>query len=149
MNTASTFRHSGSWPQSEKIDSITLDFDQRFRRRIALTTDSGESFLLNLDEAVPLRQGDGIALDDERGWIEVIAAPEPLVRVSAAGAHMFTRLAWHIGNRHIPAEITPEAIFIRPDPVIEHMLEGLGATVTHVDRPFQPEPGAYGNHGHQ
>lgn len=148
MLTASEYRKVGTWPADESVDSITLDFDQRYRRRITLFTDSGMKFLLNLAEAVPLKEGDGIALDDGR-WIEVHAAAEPVVQVKVDRQHSLTRLAWHIGNRHVPAEITPKAIYIRPDPVIEQMLRGLGATVTSTERAFQPEPGAYGNHGHQ
>jgi urease accessory protein len=58
------------------------------------------------------------------------------------------RLAWHLGNRHLPTEIQPDRLLIRDDHVIVHMLEGLGATLRRVDAPFDPEGGAYGEHNH-
>ncbi|NQW08783.1 MAG: hypothetical protein HQ481_02715 [Alphaproteobacteria bacterium] len=91
--------------------------------------------------------GDGLELDDG-GWIEVRAAAEPLLEIRAAEPTRFARLAWHLGNRHIPTEIAPDAIRIRPDHVLEAMLIGLGAVVAHVVLPFQPEGGAYGGQDH-
>ena len=101
--------------------------------------------MLDLPEAVALADGDGLELADG-GWIEVRAAPEDLVEVTCRGG--LARVAWHLGNRHCPADIRADRILIRTDRVIEDMLLGLGASVTPVRAPFDPERGAYGRHGH-
>jgi urease accessory protein len=127
------------------IDSITLDSEARYRRRIALTGDKGTEFLLDLPDAAVIGDGDGLELQDGRVII-VRAAEEALTEVTAATPHDLLRLAWHIGNRHIPAEIHPDRFLIRPDPVIAEMLVGLGAQVRDVRGPFAPEGGAYARH---
>lgn len=141
-----------SWPALEAADSLTLDFDMRHRRRFTFATARGEAILLDLPRAVAMADGDGLRLDDGR-WLRVTAAHEPLAEVRCGSAHDLARIAWHLGNRHLPAEIADGAIRIRPDHVIEAMLEGLGAEVAHISAPFQPEGGAYGgerrdHHGH-
>lgn len=103
-------------------------------------------FLLDLSAARLLRHGDGLVLDDGR-VIEVRAAPEMLMRVTAGNARHLLTLAWQIGNRHLAAEISDSAITLRRDHVIRAMLEGLGATVTDIEAAFDPEGGAYGDHG--
>lgn len=138
----------GSWPAAEAWDAVTLDYDARFRRRMVLHCDSGRSVLLDLPKAVAMADGDGLRLEDG-GWLSVRAKPEPLVEIRAADPHALMRLAWHLGNRHLATEIADGVLRIRPDHVIEAMLEGLGATLTRVERAFQPEGGAYGGHaGH-
>lgn len=138
---------SGHWDVGNETDRVTLAFDDRHRRRIRLDTDGGATVLLDLPRAVALSDGDGLALEAETGWIRVVAAPEAVMEVKAADRHHLLRLAWHIGNRHLPAQILEDAILLRPDHVIADMLRGLGATVVKVERPFQPEGGAY-DHGH-
>ena len=131
-------------------DSVLLDFDGRHRRRMMLTTESGAELLLDLAETVALADGDLLATEDGR-HIRVVARPEALMEVSAADAARLVRLAWHVGNRHLPTEIAGETLYLRHDHVIAAMLEQLGATVRFVDRPFNPEGGAYGHgrtHGH-
>lgn len=128
-------------------DTITLDETARHRRRIALRSDGGISFLLDLTEARLLADGDGLLLDDGR-IIVVRAAPEPLYEVRGRDARHLAVLAWQIGNRHLAAEIRDDALRIRRDHVIRAMLEGLGASVTDIEAPFAPEGGAYGGHGH-
>jgi urease accessory protein len=152
---AHTVLPAGTWPNASACDSIALTYDERHRRRFAFTAQGGTAFLLDLPRATVLQQGDGLALTDGR-IIAVSAARERLSRVEASSAQALVQLAWHIGNRHLPAQLTADAIFIREDHVITHMLEGLGARVTPVDAPFRPESGAYagghGNHpqhGHQ
>ena len=107
-----------------------------------MQSDGGTMLLLDLPEAVALRHGDGIVLEDGR-IVEVRAKPEALLEVRARDAHHLARLAWHIGNRHVPAMIEEERILIRPDHVISAMLAGLGAAVGAVEAPFDPEGGAY------
>lgn len=127
-------------------DTITLDRQSRYRRRVTMTSDRGHGFLLDLPEATYLAGGDALALDDGR-LIRVVAAPESLLEIMTDGPGSLMRIAWHIGNRHTPAEITPAAIYIQPDHVLAEMVERLGARVKAVSRPFEPEGGAYGSHG--
>ena len=94
-----------------------------------------------------LHHGDGLKLEDG-GIVEVRAAAEQLVEITATDAGALARLAWHLGNRHLPAEIGKARILIRDDHVIVDMLERLGAEVRRVQRPFNPEGGAYGQHNH-
>ena len=138
---------AGSWPVASAADHITLTYDERHRRRLRFTAANGTGFLLDLARATVLRAGDGLALDDGR-IVRVEAAPEPLLAVTADSPQRLLRLAWHIGNRHLPAQLQPGRMLIREDSVIEDMLRGLGATVEHVMEAFTPEPGAYDHHGH-
>ncbi len=128
-------------------DTVVLDHDNRHRRRLAMTGAGGLDFLLDLPEATTLRDGDGLALEDGR-IVAVRAAAEPLTEVRGSDTAALVRLAWHLGNRHLPTQLDGDRLLIRRDHVIEAMLTGLGATVSHVDAPFDPEGGAYG-HGHE
>ena len=143
MRRALVHRRMGHWPREEASGSLTLDFDARHRRRVRLTADHGEDLLLDLPEAVAMAHGDGLQLDDGR-WLRVQAAAELIVEVRHADPHQLVRLAWHLGNRHLPTEIRPGFLRFRPDHVIEDMLRGLGAELRHIQAPFQPEGGAYG-----
>jgi urease accessory protein len=147
MPTANHVLPAGTWPRQSRRDQVTLAFNDRYRRRIRLVADGGLDFLLDLAEARVLKDGDGLILDDG-GIVAVRAAEEDLVEIKAADAGALARLAWHIGNRHLPAAIGPERILIRDDHVIVDMLRGLGATVRAVRAPFDPEGGAYGQHNH-
>ncbi|MBP2151966.1 urease accessory protein UreE [Xanthobacter flavus] len=138
----------------EKVaDEITLDHHARHRRRFAFTADGGLSFLLDLDKATVLDDGDAVKLEDGR-LVRVKAAPEELVEVTTANPLRLMKVAWHLGNRHVPAEITETAVYFVDDHVLTEMVRGLGAGVTKVTRPFRPEKGAYeaaeahGGHGH-
>lgn len=143
---------AGSWPAEQAQGSVTLDFDARHRRRIRLAGDGGRALLLDLPRAVALAEGDGLRLGSG-GWVAVRAAAEPVMEVRAGDPLTLARLAWHLGNRHLPTELAPdgaEAVLrLRPDPVIAEMLRGLGATVVETTAPFQPEGGAYGGQGGQ
>lgn len=131
-------------------DTVVLDHDQRHRRRLAMTGQRGLAFLLDLPEAVALRHGDGLLLEDGR-IVGVSAAPEPLADIVAPDGDTLLRIAWHLGNRHLPTQLLGDRIRIRRDHVIEEMVRGLGGVVTAVDDPFDPESGAYAathEHGH-
>lgn len=128
-------------------DTVVLDFDDRHRRRMAMTGTRGLEFLLDLEEAVALRGGDALVLEDGR-LIEVVAAPEPLVEIRGADPHHLVRIAWHLGNRHLPTQIVGKGLRIRRDHVIEDMVRGLGARVIVIEAPFDPEGGAYAGGGH-
>jgi len=127
-----------------------LSFDDRHRRRMTVTTTSGERILLDLAEATRLRDGDRIAMEDGR-ILAVDAEDEPVAEIVAADGHALARLAWHLGNRHTPTAILPDRLRIRRDHVLEAMVERLGARIIHTEAPFDPEVGAYhdgGSHGH-
>lgn len=146
MLTAHEVIPDGHW-SAAAADHITLDYDARHRRRWYYTADQGTAFLLDLPRAMVLGHGDALQLSDGR-LVEVLAAPETLVEVTAKDTAAMIRLAWHIGNRHLPAELHPHAIRLRDDHVINAMLEGLGATVIRIQAPFTPEGGAYSGQGH-
>ncbi len=116
-----------------------------------LTTDEGEALVLDLPQAVVLADGDGLMLE-AGDFVAVRAAPEDVVEITAPNPDLLLRLAWHIGNRHFPAQILADRILIRDDHVMVDMVEGLGGRVHRVRVPFNPEGGAYahaaGGHGH-
>ena len=147
MRNASIHRSAGHWPKEKTVGTLTLDFDARHRRRIRLKVDHGDDVLLDLPKTVAMAEGDGLQLDDG-SWLSVKAASEPLIEVRHANRHQLVRLAWHLGNRHLPTEIREDSLLIRPDHVIEDMLIGFGAELMKIDAPFQPEGGAYGSSGH-
>jgi urease accessory protein len=130
--------------EARVIDRVVLDASERHRRRIVLTAEGGTSFLLDLPQAVVLRDGDGLVLEDG-AIVRVAGRCEPLIEVTAESPHQLARLAWHIGNRHTDVEIAGERLRIRRDHVLEEMLRGLGASLSPVEAPFDPEPGAYGH----
>ncbi len=146
VSVARSLVRSGKW-SGEPKDTVTLDYDQRHRRRIAMTGLNGTHFLLDLAETTVLRDGDGLALD-EGGHILVRSAAEPLAEITAPDLTTLVRIAWHLGNRHLPTAVSDDHFLIRRDHVIEAMVGGLGGTVRHVEAPFDPEGGAYGGHHH-
>ena len=145
MRRAIEHATAGDWPNSELVDQVILDYDARHRRRYRIQTVVGEEILLNLREAVAMGDGDGLQLDDGK-WLYVKAGDENLLEVTAQNSDHLARLAWHLGNRHLPAAISMNRILIRPDHVIETMLTKLHARVQPVVEPFQPEFGAYHEH---
>ena len=146
MIRASQVRPQYRWTQAP-ADTVVLDFDDRHRRRVAMTGTRGLEFLLDLENATVLRGGDALVLDDGR-LIEVVAAPEPLAEIRGKDPQHLVRVAWHLGNRHLPAQITAKGLRIRRDHVIEAMVKGLGARVIEIEAPFDPEGGAYAGDGH-
>ncbi|MFL4976111.1 MAG: urease accessory protein UreE [Microvirga sp.] len=133
-------------------DTVVLVHDGRHRRRVALKGEGGLDFLLDLAKAAALADGDAVRLEDGR-LVEVRAAPQALLEIRAENPLRLMRVAWHIGNRHTPAEIGADAIWIEDDHVLAEMIRGQGCTATPVRRPFRPERGAYEpdcghDHGH-
>ena len=137
---------AGTWDATAEIDRVLIDFDRRHRRRIMLRTEQGREVLLDLPHAVRLRNGDGLAVDVR--VVRVCARPEPLLEIRAHDAGEMVRIAWHLGNRHLPVQLLGECIRIRADHVIREMVQGLGGHVDAIEAPFDPEPGAYGGHHH-
>lgn len=153
MIRATDVRAQGTWT-GNAADTVVLAFDDRHRRRMAITATRGLEFLLDLPKAIALRGGDALVLEDGR-LIEVVASPEPLVEIRADDPRQMMRIAWHLGNRHLPMQIVGRGLRIRRDHVIEDMLRGLGAKIVEIEAPFDPEGGAYAEapaahaeHGH-
>src|SRR5689334_10912417 len=147
MRRAITVHTRGHWPEEAAVDSVTLTFIDRHRRRIRLVADSGTPFLLDLPRAQHLADGDGLELDNG-AYLRVGAAPEPVIDIEAASETDLLRIAWHIGNRHLPLQAVEGKLRIRADHVIASMVEGLGGRVTWLREPFDPEIGAYAGAGH-
>ncbi len=134
---------------TDESDRLVLDYEGRFLRRKTLTTERGDSLLVDLPETVSLNHGD-VLVTLEGTRVAIAAAAEPLIEITAQGATL-ARLAWHIGNRHTPAQIESHRILIQTNHVMADMLARMGATVREVCEPFTPEGGAYGlgrTHGH-
>ena len=146
MIRATRVRGAHRWSEAP-ADTVVLDFDDRHRRRMAMTGTRGLEFLLDLENAVALRGGDALVLDDNR-LIEVVAAAEPLLEIRGQDPQHLVRVAWHLGNRHLPTQIMPKGLRIRRDHVIEAMVKGLGARVIEIEAPFDPEGGSYAGGGH-
>lgn len=130
----------------QAVESVELTFDQRERSRLRATLASGEEIGIQLKVGTMLSHRDKLALHDGR-IVEVIAADELLHEVRAASLKQLARIAYHVGNRHVPLQVENDHLLMLPDHVLRAMVEGLGGTVTEVRRGFQPESGAYG-HSH-
>jgi urease accessory protein len=138
---------AGSWDTTREIDQVLIDYDRRFRRRIVLTTVQGTDILIDEPQAVRLRDGDGLLVAP--GIVRVRAQAEDLMEIHAHRDSDLVRIAWHLGNRHLPVQLLGNHIRIRADHVIQDMVVGLGGHVDRVMAPFDPEAGAYaGGHHH-
>jgi urease accessory protein len=147
MRRAIVAYHRGHWPEDQALDTVTLVYLDRHRRRIRLVADSGETFLLDLPRAHHLGDGDGLELDGG-GYVRVRAAPEPLLEIQAPDRAALLRIAWHLGNRHLPLQVAGDRLRIRADHVIAEMVAGVGGKLTPLDAPFDPEIGAYAGPQH-
>jgi urease accessory protein len=147
MKRAREVKTAGHWDGASAVDQITLDAHDRHRRRVVLTGERGTTFLLDLPQATALHDGDGLLLEDG-GLVRIVGRPEALIEIAAVNTHELARLAWHIGNRHIDVQMVGDRLRIRRDHVIEDMLRGLGARLSSVEAPFDPEHGAYEHHLH-
>jgi urease accessory protein len=151
MRRAIAVHTRGRWPEEAAVDSVTLAFLDRHRRRIRLVADTGAPFLLDLARAQHLTDGDGLELDNG-SYIRVNAAPEPVIEIAADTPTDLLRIAWHLGNRHLPLQVAEGKLRLRADHVIAEMVLGLGGRVVWCEAPFDPEIGAYAGaphaHGH-
>lgn len=146
-NKATVILRAGDKGDVTPFARIVLMHDERHVRRKVLILAGGEKVLLDLPQAIALGHGDCLVLDDGR-FVEIVAAEEDLYAVTARDRLHLSELAWHLGNRHLPAQIEETRILILRDHVIMAMLEGLGATVRQVREPFVPVRGAYHAHEH-
>lgn len=136
-------------------DRVLLDYDERSRRRAVMRTESGLEFLLDQERPRHLRNGNAFELTDGREVV-IEAKPEKLIAISCSDTATLVRIAWHLGNRHLPTQISPAGqggeLRIRADHVIEAMARGLGGDCHTIEAPFDPEGGAYagvvGREGH-
>ena len=147
MQRATSIVRKAAVKADKVIDQVSLDHEGRHRRRITLTGEKGTAFLLDLEKTATLNDGDAVKLEDG-ALILVKAAPQTLIEIKAENPMRLLKTAWHIGNRHTPAEITADAIYIEEDHVLAEMIRGLGCAMATVSRPFQPERGAYHDHAH-
>jgi urease accessory protein len=127
------------------LDEVIFDYDRRHRRRMRFNALNGTDILLDLQEAIHVRHGDAFELESG-GFIRVRALPEALLEVTASDADTLTRLAWHLGNRHLAVQFLPGRLRLLNDHVIAAMIVQMGGMVTQVSAPFDPESGAY-HHG--
>jgi len=141
MRRAIAVHKRGAWPDEAAQDAVTLAYLDRHRRRIRLVSNAGRPFLLDLPRAHHLADGDGLELDDG-GYLRVNAASEPVIDISAGPTDLL-RIAWHLGNRHLPLQVVGDRLRIRDDHVIAEMVAGLGGEILRCEAPFDPEIGAY------
>jgi len=135
------------------IDSVMLAPDQRRLQSAHLTGVNGTLIGLMLPEPVMLRMGDAFELDDG-SFVDIVIQPEPLVEARGNDLTHLARLAWHLGDRHVPVQVLTNRLRLRRDDALEAMLAALGARLTPIEAPFDPEGGAYAthaahDHGHQ
>ena len=147
MRRAIAVHPRGGWPEDRLVDTVTLAYLDRHRRRIRLVADSGAAFLLDLPHARHLAQGYWLELDTG-GYLRVGAAAEPVLEIAAADRASLLRIAWHLGNRHLPLQVVGDRLRIRDDHVIAAMVSGLGGLITALEAPFDPEFGAYAGAPH-
>ena len=136
-------------PTNKKvIDTITLNYNDRFIRRKKLLSDNKLEFLVNLPETISVNKDDGFLLNDGN-VILIKNAKETLIEIRSED---LINLAWHIGNRHIPCQIETNRLLIHEDKVIENLIVRLGGSIKKISDEFSPEGGAYGlgrTHGHK
>jgi urease accessory protein len=142
-----TSRLAANHGKGTPFDLIVLAADERRIRRKLLTLVHGDEVLVDFPQPITLEDRDVLVLEDGR-LVEVIAADEKVYEITGRDSVHLARLAWHLGNRHLPTQIEEHRILIARDHVIKDMLLGLGATVTEIDEPFSPEHGAYHGHSH-
>ena len=134
-------------PNSPATERLVLPFELRQKSRLRTRLESGEEAALFLQRGAILRGGDRLVASDGR-VVEVVAADERLLLVTASSSRELARAAYHLGNRHIPVEVESESLKLEYDHVLETMLRGLGVEVAEARGPFEPEAGAYGG-GHR
>ncbi len=125
---------------------LKLPFDLRQKSRLRTRLVNGEDAWLMLPRGEILRGGDLLQAADGR-VVEVVSETEDVLHVTCANATELARAAYHLGNRHVPVQVGDGFLRIAADHVLADMLKGLGATLTTMRAPFEPEAGAYGVHG--
>jgi urease accessory protein len=148
MPRATSVVAAGQRDNRPLADTVILDYAQRSTAKVGVVTVKGATIEIDLHEPARLRTDDLLLLDDGN-LVEVVAAPEPLIEARAGDLAGLMRLAWHLGDRHVPVQVLPNRLRVRRDGEIENLLKSLGAKLQPIDAPFEPEGGAYeGSHGH-
>jgi urease accessory protein len=142
MPRASSVIAAGHRRDRPVIDTVILDYAQRCAQKVAVTGIKGGTIEIDLHQPVRLRTDDLLVLDDGN-LVEVVAAPEPLIEARAGDLAGLARLAWHLGDRHVPVQVLHNRVRALRDGAIEALLATLGAKVTVIEAPFEPEGGAY------
>ncbi|MBX4938784.1 urease accessory protein UreE [Rhizobium binae] len=145
MQRVTSYLPAGT-PSSHPTAQVKLPHDLRHLRRKLLHLENGEMVMLDLKDPVLFANGDLLVREDGE-LIEILAADEKLFEIRGRDRTHLVELSWHLGNRHLAAQIEEDRIVILRDHVIRNMLQGLGATVLEIDEPFQPARGAYHSHG--
>lgn len=127
-------------------DSLLLDHAQRAAGSLKAESVKGKT--VHIDFKDRLRHDDVVALDDG-SFVEIVAKPEALLEARAADLSALARIAWHLGDRHIAVQLLPNRVRALRTPATEELLKALGAKVTMIDAPFEPEGGAYEVHAPQ
>jgi urease accessory protein len=134
----------------QRASTLTLDWDTRQKSRFDATDSQGRLLGVFLPRGAVVRGGDVLVAEDG-SLVRVQAAPQAVLRITACTEHGspfdLTRAAYHLGNRHVPIELQPDHLKIEPDHVLADMLRAMHMTVVAVSEPFEPENGAYGDHG--
>jgi urease accessory protein len=134
-------------PDTSHDDVLTLPFESRQKSRFPASTDGGVEVGLFLPRGQLLRSG--LVLTGVDGFnVLVQAAPEQVSVVRIADSLDFARACYHLGNRHVSLQILPGELRYLTDHVLDHMVEGMGLSVTYDSAPFEPEAGAYNGHDH-
>lgn len=135
----------------KRAATVTLDWDTRQKSRFQATDSQGRELGVFLPRGTAARGGDVLVAEDG-SLVRVVAAPQPLLRITACTAHGspfdLVRAAYHLGNRHVPIELKPDHLKIEPDHVLADMLRAMHLIVNTVEEGFEPEGGAYGAGGH-
>jgi urease accessory protein len=147
MKRITEIKPATTWNPQAASDFIVLDAQDRHRRRVVFVGEHGATYLLDLPRPAQLRDGDALLLEDG-SLVRVAGKAEPLIEVTTASAHDLARISWHLGNRHTEVQVAGNRLRIRRDYVLEDMLRGLGASLSYLDAPFDPETGAYDQHEH-
>ena len=124
------------------MDRLELPFEMRQKSRLRAKLASGEEIRLMLERGTVMRGGDVVTTTDGR-QVEIVAAKEKLLHIES---DQLARIAYHLGNRHVPVQVGRDFLRIEADHVLEEMARKLGARVSHVEAPFEPEAGAYHRH---
>ena len=144
MKRVVDIKPANGWSAATAVDFIVLDAQDRHRRRIVFVGEHGSNYLLDLPKPAQLRDGDGLLLEDG-SVVRIAGKSEPLIEVSAHSPRELARIAWHVGNRHTDVQLIGDRLRIRRDHVLEDMLRGMGAGLTFLEAPFEPESGMYGH----
>jgi urease accessory protein len=152
MPLATKILRAGAARPAPVADTLILDFEQRTRKQGFVFTDKGTCIEFAFDEPPTLATDDALVLDDGR-LVEIVAAPEPLIEARIVDPAALARIAWTLGDRHVPAQFFANRLRIRPNAEIEALLKECGARTAAIEAPFVPDAAASAHahdhhHGH-